>query len=119
MVPTGYVPAAGYRPHPGAADSPAVQPLKTKQEAISTLEDVTWEPPTYPSPSKLNPSKKSRAQDFKFRPSSRKRERPQTQECSSLVGSPLMLSSSLLRRIRVTSLDRLKMLRFGTLDRKL
>lgn len=41
MVPTGYVPAGGYRPHRGAADSLAVQPLQTKQEAISTLEDIT------------------------------------------------------------------------------
>lgn len=41
MVPTGHAPAAGYRPHPGAADSPAVQPLQTKQEAISIIEDMT------------------------------------------------------------------------------
>lgn len=27
MVPVGHAPAAGYRPHPGAADSQAVPPL--------------------------------------------------------------------------------------------
>lgn len=48
MVPTGHVPAAGYRPHPGAAGSLAVQSLQTKQETISTLEDITQKPPTYP-----------------------------------------------------------------------
>lgn len=41
MVPTGYVPAAGYRLHPDAADSLAVRPLQTQQEAISMLKTIT------------------------------------------------------------------------------